>query len=166
MQVYIDDIIVKLPSRVGHSDQLRQSFIRMREYGLKMNPLKCAFYDRAGDFLGFVVHKKGIEIKQNKTNAILNTKALTTKKNLQSLLGKINFLRRFVSNMSGKTLAFSPLLKLVKESEFKWENEHQEAFDPMKDYLMKPPILAPPNRNKGEKLYIEASELTLGSMLA
>ena len=86
-----------------------------------MNPLKCAFYVRAGDFLGFVVHKKGIEINQNKTKAILSTKVSTTKKELQPLLGKINYLRGFMSNMSGKTLAFSPLLKLGKESKFKWE---------------------------------------------
>ena len=86
-------------------------------------------------------------------------------KKLQSLLGKINFLRRFVSNMSGKTLAFYPLLKLGKESEFKWENEHQEAFDHLKDYFIKPPILTP-NRNKGMELYIEVSKSTLGSMLA
>ena len=30
-----------------------------------MNPLKCAFYIKAGDFLDFVVHKKGIQINQN-----------------------------------------------------------------------------------------------------
>ena len=47
MQVYIDDIVVKSPSRAGHLDHLRQSFVRMREYGLKMNPLKCAFCVRA-----------------------------------------------------------------------------------------------------------------------
>ncbi|XP_045822028.1 uncharacterized protein LOC123914912 [Trifolium pratense] len=59
-----------------------------------------------GDFLGFVVHKKVIEINQNKTKAILETKPPTNKKQLQSLLGKINFLRRFISNLraSGTTL--------------------------------------------------------------
>jgi len=41
-----------------------------------MNPLKCAFGVRAGDFLGFVVHKKDIVINQNKTKAILETKLL------------------------------------------------------------------------------------------
>lgn len=46
----------------GHIDHLRLPFEKMRKYGLKMNPLKCAFGVRAGDFLGFVVHKKGIEI--------------------------------------------------------------------------------------------------------
>ena len=83
-----------------------------------MNPLKCAFGVRAGDFLGFVVHKKGIEINQNKAKAILDLKPPLTKKQLQSLLGKINFLRRFISNLSGKTNVFSPLLKIKKDSEF------------------------------------------------
>src|SRR3954466_9632863 len=43
MQVYIDDIVIKSNSENGHLDHLRQSFERMRKYGLKMNPLKCAF---------------------------------------------------------------------------------------------------------------------------
>jgi hypothetical protein len=75
-----------------------------------MNPLKCAFCVQAGDFLGFVVHKKGIEVNQSKTKAIMDVKPPSTKKELQSLLGKVNFLRRFISNLSGKTKAFSPLL--------------------------------------------------------
>ncbi|WJX39864.1 hypothetical protein P8452_27372 [Trifolium repens] len=119
-----------------------------------------------GDFLGFVVHKKGIEINQNKTKAILETKPPSTKKQLQSLLGKINFLRRFISNLSGKAQAFSPLLRLKKDDPFKWNEEHQKAFDDIKDYLIKPPVLMPPSRNKAMKLYIAASEKTIGSMLA
>jgi len=82
----------------------------MRKYGLKINPLKCAFGVHASDFLGYVIHKKGIEINQNKTKAILETKAPTTKKELQSLLRKINFLPRFISKLKGKTHAFSPFL--------------------------------------------------------
>jgi len=45
-----------------------------------MNPLKCAFGVCAGDFLGFVVNKKGIEINQNKTKAILEIKPPSNKK--------------------------------------------------------------------------------------
>jgi hypothetical protein len=39
----------------------------------------------------------------------------TNLKELQSLLGKINFVRRFISNLSQKVLPFSPLLKLKKD---------------------------------------------------
>ena len=101
MQIYIDDIVVKSVFDEDHLTHLFQSFERMRKHGLKMNPLKCAFFVQAGDFLGFVVHKKGIEINLNKTKAIMEMKPPLTKKELQSLLGKINFLRRFISNLSG-----------------------------------------------------------------
>ena len=120
MHIYIDDIVVKSVSGRSHVDHLRQSFERMRKHGLKMNPLKCSFCVYAGDFLGFVVHIKGIKIKQNKTNAIMEAKAPSIEKELQLLLRKINFLRRFISNLSSRTQAFSPLLRLKKEG-FKWE---------------------------------------------
>src|ERR1044072_6521734 len=164
IQVYIDDIVIKSNSKPTHLEHLRKSFERMREFGLKMIPLKCAFCVQAGDFLGFVVHKKDIEVNQSKTKAIMDVKPPSTKKELQSLLGKINFLRRFVSNLSGKTKAFSPLLRL-KNEEFLWREEPQEAFDKIKEYLVKPPILAPPLRNRPIRLYIAASESTIGSML-
>lgn len=44
MQIYIDDIVIKSVSGNGHLDHLRKSFERMKKHGLKMNPLKCAFY--------------------------------------------------------------------------------------------------------------------------
>jgi len=166
MQIYIDDIVVKSSSEDDHLNHLRQSFERMRQYGLNMNPLKCAFGVFAGDFLGFVVHKKGIEVNQNKTKAIMETKAPSTKKELQSLLGKINFLRRFISNQSGRVQAFSPLLRLKKEDVFSWEPEHQKAFEEIKSYLVNPHVLSPLLTDKGMKLYIAASECTIGSMLA
>jgi len=106
-----------------------------------MNPLKCVFGVRAGDFLGFVVHKKGIKINQNKTKAILEIKPPSTKKEIQSLLGKIKFLGRFISNLSGRTEAFSPLLRLKKEDVFKWEPRHQKAFEEIKTYLMNQHVL-------------------------
>jgi hypothetical protein len=62
MEVYIDDIVVKLAAHKSHLADLRLGFERMRRYGLKMNPLKCAFGVSAGKFLGFIIHDKGIEL--------------------------------------------------------------------------------------------------------
>lgn len=131
MQIYIDDIVVKFVSAKSHIDYMRQSFERMRKHGLKMNPLKCVFCVQAEDFSDFMFHKKGIEINQNKIKAIMEAKTPSTKKELQSLLGKTNFLRRFISNLSGKTQALSPLLRLKQES-FEWGQAQQEAFDKIK----------------------------------
>jgi len=112
------------------------------------------------------VQIKGTEINQNKTKAILETKPPSRKKELQSLLGKINFLKIFISNLSGRTEAFSPLLRLKKKYVFKWEPQHQKAFEEIKAYLMNSPVLLPPLRDKAMKLYISTSDNTIGSMLA
>lgn len=80
MHVYINDMVIKSSSENGYLNHLRQSFERMRKHGLKMSPLKCAFYVHEGDFLVFLVHKKGIEINSNKKKSIQNTESPTKKK--------------------------------------------------------------------------------------
>jgi hypothetical protein len=47
----------------------------------------------------------------------------TNLKELQSLLGKIKFVRRFISNLSQKVLPFSPLLRIEKDQKFAWGDE-------------------------------------------
>ena len=69
---------------------------------MKMNPNKCAFAVLAGQFLGFMVHSRGIEISQKTIAAINKVVAPETKVELQSLIGKINFIWRFIANLSGK----------------------------------------------------------------
>jgi hypothetical protein len=74
----------------------------MRKYGLRMNPLKCSFGVSAGHFLGFVVHENGIEVGPKKIETIKRIQTLMCKKEVQSLLGKVNYLRQFISNLAGK----------------------------------------------------------------
>ena len=118
-----------------------------------------------GNFLGFLIHKKGIEVNENKAKVIIGAKPTTNKKELQIFFGKVNYLRRFISNLSGKTRVFTRLIKLEKEEDFFWTTEHQEAFNQIKKYLPFPLIMAPPRHGKPVKLYISASETTIGSML-
>ncbi|CAL2277698.1 unnamed protein product [Prunus armeniaca] len=166
LEVYIDDVVIKSESRLGHVDDLRSAFERMRRHQLKMNPKKCAFGVSAGNFLGFLVHQRGIEIDKNKAKAIINAPPPKNKKGVQSLLGQINFLRRFIANSAGKVEPFSSLLKLKDEEKFRWEETHQRAFDAIKEYLAKPPVLIPPKRGRPLKLYISAAENSIGSLLA
>ena len=70
----------------------------------------------------------------------------TTKKELQSLLGKINFIRRFILNLSERVLPFSPLLKLKNNQEFKWSDVQQKAFEEIKEYIKYTPVLVPPRK--------------------
>ena len=104
LEVYIDDIVIKSAGLGNHLADLRLALERMRRYGLKMNPLKCAFGVSAGKFLVFIIHEKGIEIEPKRVEAMKRVEAPTCKKNLQKFLGKVNYLRRFIFNLSKKMI--------------------------------------------------------------
>jgi hypothetical protein len=88
-----------------------------------MNPNECAFGVSAGQFLGFLIHERGIEVGQKSISAIDNIKAPSNKKELQLLISKINFIRRFISNLSEKIQPFTSLLKLKADQKFVWGEE-------------------------------------------
>jgi hypothetical protein len=60
MEVYIDDVVVKLVGSKEHMTDLKFSLERMKKYELRMNSLKCAFGVTLGRFLGFIVHEHSI----------------------------------------------------------------------------------------------------------
>jgi hypothetical protein len=82
VEIYIDDVMVKSASVEGHLGDLRQVLERTRRFGLRMNPKKCAFGVSAGQFLGFLVHERGIEIGLKSQEAIKTMVLPTTKKEL------------------------------------------------------------------------------------
>ena len=165
MKIYIDDVVVKSKGYQEHLADLRRDLECTRRHGLKMNPNKCAFGVSTGQILGFMVHERGIEISQKTISAIDKVEAPTTKVELQSLTGKINFIRRFISNLSGKIQPFSSLLKLKADQKFVWGEEHQKVLDEIKHYLVNPPVLVPPQKHKPFILYLSADERAIGSAL-
>jgi hypothetical protein len=93
LEVYIDDVVVKSDSMDSHLADLCLALERMRRYGLKMNPLKCTFGVSSGKFLGFIIHKYGIEIDPTKIESINKVQPPQCKNGMQKFLGKLNYLR-------------------------------------------------------------------------
>jgi len=165
VEIYTDDMVVKSGDLTKHLADLRKVLECTRKHGLKMNPNKCAFGVSAGQFLGFIVHQRGIQISRRSIDAINKIVAPANKTELQSLIGKINFIRRFISNLSGKICAFSPLLMLKADQEFVWREEQQLALDEIKNYLTSPPVLIPPQQGKPFRLYLSTDGMVVGSAL-
>ncbi|KMT08164.1 hypothetical protein BVRB_6g142870 [Beta vulgaris subsp. vulgaris] len=69
MEAYIDDMIVKSREEKDHLEDLRETFITLRKYKLKLNPQKCVFGVVAGKFLGFLVDQQGIEANPDKNSS-------------------------------------------------------------------------------------------------
>jgi hypothetical protein len=120
VEIYIDDVVVKSTSIGGHLGDLHQVFERTKRFRLKMNPKKCAFSVSAGQFLGFLVHEQGIEIGLKSQEVVRTMVPPTTKRELQQFISKINFVRRFISNLSGRIGPFMDLVKIKADEEFRW----------------------------------------------
>ena len=58
--------------------------------------------------MGFIIHDKDIEVNPKRIEKIKKVEAPTCKKDLQKFLGKVNYLRRFIANLSGKIIPFTP----------------------------------------------------------
>ncbi|CAA7016766.1 unnamed protein product [Microthlaspi erraticum] len=71
MEVYIDDMLVKSQRTEDHIGHLRTCFDSLNEHDMKLNPTKCTFAVTSGEFLGYIVTKRGIEANPKKIAAVL-----------------------------------------------------------------------------------------------
>ena len=65
-----------------------------------MNPKKSIFPITEGKLLGFIVSKYGMIIDPEISKAIAKIGLPSSKKSMQSFLGKINFVRIFIPNVA------------------------------------------------------------------
>jgi hypothetical protein len=149
----------------NHLADLRLALERMCRYELKMNPLKCAFVVSAGKFLGSIIHEYGIEIDPKKIESMNKVQPPQCKSDMQKILGKLNYLRRFISNFSGKLSAFAPILRLKNEPEFTWGANQQHTFEDIKRYLSSPQVMKAPMIEISFRLYITAEDAVTGAVL-
>jgi hypothetical protein len=70
VEVYVDDIIVKIKSNSSLLDNLAIVFDRLRSMRTMLNPDKCVFGVSTGKLLGFLVSHQGIEANPEKIKAI------------------------------------------------------------------------------------------------
>ena len=84
-------------------------------------------------------------------------------KDMESFLGFANFYQCFIQNFSHTA---KPLNKLKGKKEWKWEKEHQRAFEELKEKITSQPVLALPRREGKFRVKIDASGHTIGEVLS
>lgn len=143
MEAYIDDMVVKSKLRQNHINDLKETFAVLRHYGMKLNPAKCAFGVSSGQFLGYIVSKRGMKPNPEKVEAILQTGEPETKKDIQVLTGRIAALSRFISRSTDRCKPFFRALR-SKQIDF-WGPEQSEDLANLKQYLSSRNFLAVPH---------------------
>ena len=128
---------------------------------MKLNLVKCIFGVSSGKFLGFMVSQRGIEANPEKVRAILDMVSPKTVKEVQRLTGRVAALNRYVSKATDKCLPFFKVLK----QDFQWKDECEAAFQNLKQYLAKPPLLSLLVEGEDLFLYLVVSQTTVSSAL-
>ncbi|XP_070008630.1 uncharacterized protein [Nicotiana sylvestris] len=141
IEVYVDDMIIKSRTQDDHVRDLRKFFERLHKYDLKLIPVKCAFGVPSSKLLGFIVSQKGIELYPAKIKSIRDLPPPRSKKDVMSLLGRLNYISRFIAQLTSTCEHIFKLFK--KDIEIKWTDECQEAFDKNQRILVKPASLGP-----------------------
>lgn len=124
--IYLDDLTVFSQSDQQHLDHLRQVLLKCRKYSISLNPKKYLFDLEEAKLLGHIISKEGIRIDPARIEAILQIPHPRNVKELQAFLGKINFLRRFISNLAELIRLLNNMLK--KDSSIRWIVEAKQAF--------------------------------------
>ncbi|KAG7583777.1 Reverse transcriptase domain [Arabidopsis suecica] len=163
VEVYIDDMLVKSLKASDHVQHLRRCFDVLNDYKMKLNPAKCTFGVTSGEFLGYVVTRRGIEANPKQIRAILELPSPKNAKEVQRLTGRIAALNRFIARSTDKCLPFYNLLK--RREKFEWDEASEKAFAELKIYLTTPPVLAKPEDGETLFLYIAVSSSAVSGVL-
>jgi len=71
---------------------------------------------------------------------------LRNHKEFRGLQGRLAYIQRFITNLSGRCQPFTWLKK--KDVSFVWDDTCQKAFEDIKEYLTMPPVLVAPVSGK------------------
>eukprot|EP00253_Pinus_taeda_P036509 PITA_36509 len=127
MLIYLDDITVYFGSHHDHLQHLKRVFLKCRKFGISLNPKKSQFALEEGKLLGHVVSAAGVQIDPERVKAIQALALPRSKKDIQSFLGKINFVRRFIPNFAELVKHITSMLKKGAEQD-EAGREHPVAF--------------------------------------
>eukprot|EP00253_Pinus_taeda_P027185 PITA_27185 len=161
--VYLDDITVFSKERSNHLHDLNQIFQRCKRYGISLNPKKSFFALDQGKLLGFIVSRDGIYIDPDRIKEISEIPFPQNKKSMQSFLGQINFVKKFVPDFSHIIFPLQAMIR--KNAVFKWGLVEKEAFDLIKQSIINAPSLITPNFSNPFTFYSIASDSSYAAVL-
>ena len=159
--IIADAIMVVRKSQKEHNLALTTLLDTARKCNVQLNYNKLQYKKTEVDFFRDTYMIDGCKPAQTKVSAINTMPELSSKKEVQSFIGMINYLSEFSARSSELS---EPIRELSKERvPFNWGPEHREVFDAIKKELIKAPILAYNDPNKEMVLQTDASIKGLGT---
>ena len=163
-RVYLDDIIVYSHTPQEHLAHVQTILQALRTSGLRANPSKCRFAAKEIAYLGHVISEGRIQPNPDKADSLKDLPVPTNISQLRSVLGLLNYYRRFVQ---GYAKVAAPLLALLRQNAaFIWTAECQEALDILTTCISKNAVLYRPDFTRPFIVQVDFSTIGLGAVLS
>ena len=159
---FIDDIILGDSSHTQVMEMLRDVFLRLRTYGLKIKAKKCAFGYSKIDAFGYEISQKGISIPDKRLEFFDKLQPPTSSKTLLQNVSSLNYYRCNIQNFSKYTAILMPL---TKKGHFEWTDKTQLAWDGLMLALKNHIIISKPDFDKPFILKTDACGKSCGAIL-
>lgn len=135
--IYIDDILIFAKNKIEHDKIMNQVMSTVSAANVKFNVNKLQYCVLVVQYLGHTFSEMGMVLNDDRIAAIQCLQNPSTKVELQTFLGIINYVMQFVPNLSELTAPLHELLK--KEVSFIWSAIHSQAVSKIKEVLVSPP---------------------------
>jgi hypothetical protein len=164
---YQDDLKVASKDSIQLRLHLRQVFRRLPKHGLVIHAEKCVFGAPSIDFLGHRVIACSVTPLPTYVSAVLDFPHPNTVKELQGLLGLLNFYHRFLPVVAHTLQPLTDALKGNRKGAdlLEWSDEMETAFTSFKKALISATYLAHPLPGAVHSLSVDTSAMHIGAGL-
>ena len=164
---FIDDLIIFTRDVRSHIQVLGLLFQRLQWGNLKLTPRKCHFLREEVEYVGITLTKDGVKMNDSRIQHIKDLKPPTNRAELQSVLGMLNYSKKFCRGYSDIARPLYALLR--KKAQFVWTPECEESFQKLRESLITSPVLAFPDvedPHNSYELTLDGSKFAFGAHLS
>ncbi|XP_039307927.1 uncharacterized protein K02A2.6-like [Solenopsis invicta] len=161
--IYFDDLLIAANSKEEHDKILHKVIDRAREIDVKFNKEKVQYRKTEVKYMGHIFNREGMRIDKDRIRAIDELKTPTCKKELQRLLGLVNYVRKFIPKLGEIASPICDLLR--KDVEFQWLEAHDKALSTIKSEINKNTVLMNFDPTKQITIQTDASLNGIGCCL-